>query len=87
MKVGDLQRRYRVHVPKIYDASKPTSVIIAFHGGGGNPESMIMLSGLNQKSDEAGFIVVYPYGLGRERDRGLTFNGGGCCGYAHHRQN
>lgn len=86
VKVGDLQRRYRVHVPKSYDASSPAPVIIGFHGGGGNPESMIMLSGLNQKSDEAGFIVVYPYGLGRELDRGLTFNGGGCCGYAHQRK-
>ena len=86
VKVGDLERRYRVHTPKSYDASKPTPVVIGFHGGGGNPESMMMLSGLNKKSDEAGFIVVYPYGLGRELDRGLTFNGGGCCGYAHQRK-
>lgn len=86
VKVGDRERRYRVHVPRTYDSSRPTPVIIGFHGGGGNPESMMMLSGLNKKSDEAGFIVVYPYGLGRERDRGLTFNGGGCCGYAHQRK-
>ena len=86
VKVGNADRRYRVHVPKSYDPTKPIPVIIGFHGGGGNPESMIMLSGLNKKSDEAGFIVVYPYGTGRERDRGLTFNGGGCCGYAHQRK-
>jgi len=82
VQVEDLERRYRVHVPKSYDGAKPAPVVLAFHGGGGNPESMVRLSGLNAKSDEAGFIVVYPYGSGRDPERGLTFNGGGCCGYA-----
>lgn len=82
VKAGEVERRYRVHVPKLYKPDKPSPAILAFHGGGGNPESMIELSGLNQKSEEAGFIVVYPYGSGLEADRGLTFNGGGCCGYA-----
>jgi polyhydroxybutyrate depolymerase len=80
--VGDLQRRYRVHVPAKYNASKPTPLIIAYHGGGGNPESMVRLSGLNEKSEQAGFMVVYPFGTGRLEDHMLTFNGGECCGYA-----
>ncbi len=84
--VGDLPRRYRVHVPEKYDAAKPTPVVIVFHGGGGNPESMVRLTGMNAKSDEAGFIVVYPYGSGLDPERGLTFNGGGCCGYAMQRK-
>jgi polyhydroxybutyrate depolymerase len=82
--VDDLQRRYRVYVPKKYDRANPTPVVIVFHGGGGNPESMVRLSGMNAKSDEAGFIVVYPYGTGKLEDYLLTFNGGGCCGYAMH---
>lgn len=80
--VGDLQRRYLAHVPTGHDKAKPAPVVIAFHGGGGNPESMVRLSGLNAKSDEAGFIVVYPFGTGRLENQLLTFNGGGCCGYA-----
>jgi len=80
--VGDLKRRYRVHVPAKYDANKPTPVIIVFHGGGGNPESMVRLTGMNAKSEQAGFIVVYPFGTGRLEDHMLTFNGGECCGYA-----
>ena len=80
--VGNLQRRYRLHVPKKYDEAHPTPVVVVFHGGGGNPESMVRLTGMNTKSDEAGFIVVYPYGSGFDPERGLTFNGGGCCGYA-----
>jgi polyhydroxybutyrate depolymerase len=83
--VGESERRYRCHVPESYNAAEPTPLIIAFHGGGGNPESMIRLSGLNEKSEEAGFIVAYPYGSGRNPDRGLTFNGGDCCGYAQRR--
>ena len=80
--VGNLQRRYRVHVPKKYAADHPAPVIVVFHGGGGNPESMVRLTGMNAKSEEAGFIVVYPYGSGALKDHLLTFNGGGCCGYA-----
>ncbi len=80
--VGDLKRRYRVHVPAKYDATKPTPVIIAYHGGGANPESMVRLSGLNEKSEQAGFMVVYPFGTGRLEDHMLTYNGGECCGYA-----
>jgi polyhydroxybutyrate depolymerase len=80
--VGDLERRYRVYIPKKYDASKATPVILVFHGGGGNPESMIRLTGMNTKADEAGFLVVYPFGTGRLANTLLTFNGGECCGYA-----
>lgn len=80
--VGDLQRRYRVHVPKQYDSAKATPVVVVYHGGGGNPESMVRLSGMNTKSDAAGFLVAYPFGSGVDPDRGLTFNGGDCCGYA-----
>jgi polyhydroxybutyrate depolymerase len=79
--VGELKRRYLVHVPAKLDA-KAAAVVIAYHGGGGNPQSMVRLSGLNAKADAAGFIVVYPFGTGRFADTLLTFNGGGCCGYA-----
>jgi polyhydroxybutyrate depolymerase len=80
--VGKLLRRYRLYVPKAYNAERPTPVVVVFHGGGGNPESMVRLTGMNAKADTAGFIVVYPYGSGRDPERGLTFNGGGCCAYA-----
>ncbi len=80
--VGELQRRYRAYIPAKYDATKPTPVIVVFHGGGGNPESMVRLTGMNAKANEAAFIVVYPYGTGPDPERGLTFNGGECCGSA-----
>mgnify|MGYP006268265709 CR=1 FL=1 len=82
VEVDGRTRRYLVQVPASYSAQRETPVVLAFHGGGGNPQSMIRLSRLNEKSEEAGFLVVYPYGTGVHPDRGLTFNGGGCCGYA-----
>ncbi|NJN00846.1 MAG: hypothetical protein HC793_04600 [Aquincola sp.] len=57
-------------------------MVIVFHGGGGNPESMIRLTGMNAKADAEGFIAVYPFGSGRLGNQMLTFNGGECCGYA-----
>jgi polyhydroxybutyrate depolymerase len=84
--VDDVPRRYRVHVPKNYDAAKPTPVVLVYHGGGGNPGSMVRLTGLDTKSEEAGFIVVYPYGSGLDPERLLTFNGGECCGFAMQRK-
>lgn len=83
--VGGRERRYRIHVPPNVDSRTPSPVVIAFHGGGGNPESMVRISGLNAKADEAGFIVVYPFGSGREPDRNLTFNAGDVGGFARQR--
>lgn len=79
--VDGRERNYLVHIPPNYDPKKRTPLVLAFHGGGGNADSMVRFSGLNKKSDEAGFIVVYPSGTGR-LERVLTFNGGNCCGYA-----
>jgi len=79
--VGDIKRDYLVHIPAKYDRQKPTPVVLAFHGGGGNANNMVAYSGLNRKSDDAGFIVVYPSGTGR-LEKILTFNGGNCCGHA-----
>ncbi|AKJ65622.1 alpha/beta fold hydrolase [Kiritimatiella glycovorans] len=84
--VGEVQRRYRLHVPASYDPEKETPVVIAFHGGGGNPDAMVRVSRLDDKSEEAGFLVAYPFGSGPDEDRMLTFNGGECCGYAMHRE-
>jgi len=79
--VGGLERSAIVHVPPQYDSAIPMPVVLAFHGGLANADNMVRFSGLSDKADEAGFIVVYPYGTGR-LERMLTFNGGNCCGQA-----
>ncbi|MEO0445550.1 MAG: hypothetical protein AAF191_05675, partial [Verrucomicrobiota bacterium] len=80
--VGQVDRRYLVYVPETYDAEEATPVVLAFHGGGGNPQSMVAISQLSGKAEEEGFLLVFPYGSGQDPDRFLTFNGGDCCGYA-----
>jgi polyhydroxybutyrate depolymerase len=62
--VDGQKRTYRFHVPQGYDPKKPTPVVLALHGAGMNGSMMVWFSGLNEKSEEAGFIVVYPSGTG-----------------------
>jgi polyhydroxybutyrate depolymerase len=62
--VDGRQRSYLVHVPRRYDPGKPTPVVLAFHGAFMNGAAMAAFSGLSAKADEAGFIVVYPDGVG-----------------------
>ncbi len=73
--MGEQQRTYLVHVPKDYDPKKPAPVVLALHGAAMNGPMMVWFSGLNKKSDEAGFIVVYPSGTGVGSF--LTWNAGG----------
>lgn len=55
---------------------------LIYHGGECNPEGMIKLCGMNAKSDQAGFVVVYPFVTGKLEDSLLSFNVGECCDYA-----
>jgi polyhydroxybutyrate depolymerase len=75
-------RTYLIHIPPQYDNSKSFPLVIALHGGGGNSMNMMEKTGFNNLSDEKGFIVVYPDGVGRFKNRLLTWNAGHCCGYA-----
>lgn len=79
--VGPLTRSYYIHFPPDYDGRQPRPLVLAFHGGGVNAETMIYFCGLSQKADEAGFIVVYPEGSGHA-PRARTWNAGNCCGHA-----
>jgi polyhydroxybutyrate depolymerase len=82
IRVDRMDRRAEIYVPPGILSDRPVPLIVTYHGGGGNPKSMMKLSGLNAKADQAGFIVAYPYGTGPLRNRLLSFNGGNCCGSA-----
>src|SRR5438045_3854388 len=62
--VDDLKRSYLVHIPKSYDPKKPTPVVLALHGAAMDGSMMVWFSALTEKSEDAGFIVVYPSGTG-----------------------
>jgi polyhydroxybutyrate depolymerase len=82
LEVGTQERRYLVHVPASATPGQPSAVVVAFHGGGGNPEQFRSEAGLDSVSDREGFLVVYPAGSG-VLETTLTWNAGpGCCGRA-----
>lgn len=75
------ERRAIVHVPPA-GAATPRPVVLAFHGGGGEAEGFQDYAGLDAVADREGFLVVYPFGSGPLPRRLLTWNAGGCCGWA-----
>lgn len=80
---GERERSYLLYVPGSVNWDAPVSVVFVFHGGTGNAESAVRMSGFNAVADQYGFLVVYPNGTGRLSDEIiLTWNGGTCCGYA-----
>jgi len=75
-------RTYIVHVPSRVSEGRPLPLVLAFHGGGGSAPGFKAYAGLDALASREGFIVVYPDGSGRLGRRLLTWNAGGCCGYA-----
>lgn len=79
-----IKREYLVHIPKSYRGA-PTPMLLALHGGGGDADYQSDDSkyGLISKSEQAGFIAVFPNGYSR-RPSGIlaTWNAGGCCARA-----
>jgi len=81
---GGITREYLVHVPKSY-RGKPTPMLVALHGGGGDADFQADDSKykLISKSEQAGFIAVFPNGYSRFPSGVLaTWNAGTCCGAA-----
>ncbi len=69
-------RSYHIHIPPQYDPKQTAPVVLAYHGAMTNGPIMTVFSGLNKKSDEAGFLVVYPNGNGSGKLM-LVWNAGG----------
>ena len=57
------KREYLLYVPRSYDRSKPTPLVISMHGAGLWGASQRDISGWNDLADRKGFIVVYPSGV------------------------
>jgi polyhydroxybutyrate depolymerase len=79
-----ITREYLVHVPRSYRGA-PTPMLIALHGGGGDADFQANDSKykLISKSEQAGFIAVFPNGYSRFPSGILaTWNAGTCCGKA-----
>lgn len=59
---GGSSRTYLAHVPAGYDPSRPTPVVLNFHGFLSNPKTQNAASGFEAISDREGFILVTPDG-------------------------
>ncbi|MGH8244971.1 MAG: extracellular catalytic domain type 1 short-chain-length polyhydroxyalkanoate depolymerase [Gammaproteobacteria bacterium] len=57
-------RRYLLYVPKTYDPSKATPLVISMHPAASWPAAQMAISRWNELADAHGFIVVYPSGTG-----------------------
>ena len=82
-------RQYMVHVPKQYNPQLATPLVLSLHGGGGNMryQATEEYYHLISKSEQAGFIAVFPNGYSRLRSGKLaTWNAGICCGKARDTQ-
>src|SRR4051794_1095140 len=64
LEIGGQSRAYLVHLPPSYDPAKPAPVVLAFHSAAMNGAAMARFSGLSEKADRSGFVVVYPNGTG-----------------------
>lgn len=71
IRVGDLTRTYLLHVPPSYDKTKPTAVVLVFHGGSGSAARASKVGGgMNAFADSHGFIAVYPEGVDKHWNDG-----------------
>ncbi len=57
------KREYLLYVPKSYDRTKPTPLIISMHGAGLWGAAQKEISQWNEEAERHGFIVVYPSGI------------------------
>lgn len=77
VKLGD--RYYEIELPA---KARGAPLILALHGGGGDPDQFASASGFGRAAVAKGYAVIFPAGTGRRGDKLLTWNGGYCCGSA-----
>jgi polyhydroxybutyrate depolymerase len=66
IRVGALNREYRLVVPKTVDLRKPAPLVFAFHGFLiDSKDAMPVYSKLNATAEKHGFILLYPNALDR----------------------
>lgn len=58
-----ITREYLLYVPRSYDRTRPTPLVISMHGAGMWPAAQMETSRWNTAANEHGFIAVYPSGV------------------------
>lgn len=70
------EREYLLHVPRSYDAGRPTPLVISMHGGAMWPAAQMATSQWNRVADAEGVIVVFPSGTVGDGPRHWNVNRG-----------
>lgn len=68
-------RTYLFHIPARYDPTKPTALVVAFHGLSDNAQNFFKYIDLANQADAYNLIALTPLGLGFIP----SWNAGGCC--------
>jgi polyhydroxybutyrate depolymerase len=76
-------RPYDVHVPKGYDAAKPTALVLAFHGYGDGDNGPLLEKyfKLTKVSDASNFLYVTPNGTKDGADQQFWNGTDACCDF------
>ena len=65
--VGELQRQYRLHVPKGYDPQNPSPLVLVVHGYTGDVmQTENEYTSFSRHADANGYVVAYPQATGFE---------------------
>lgn len=75
--VDGVTRSYVLHVPASYDGTKPTPLVVDFHGIGGTGKSERSNSPYPAVLDPAGVVMAFPDGS--KGPAGTAWNVGPCC--------
>lgn len=78
--VNGLERTYLLHVPSGLNSGQSVPLVFVFHGFEEDNNYARQYTGLDAIAGANGFIVAYPNGSGQSGS--LSWNAGGCCGYA-----
>lgn len=61
---GGRTRSYLLYVPASYDGNTRAPVVLMFHGLGGDPQTVLDATGMDERSEADGTILVIPLGRG-----------------------
>ncbi len=64
------ERSYLIHLPPVYQPGTSLPLVLALHGGGGTAANMEKLTRFSAVSDQGGFILCYPQGIGKNWNDG-----------------
>ncbi len=64
---------YHVHVPKNYDKTKPSPLVLVLHGAGGNGKIYLDRNNWRNQAEKGHFIVVAPDGLPARPNKTANF--------------